>query len=508
MRLPRTLTIGALAAALIAAGACSDPDDATTVGDTASPTTAAPEPYEPVFAEGDCPVEVPDGLTVTCGTLTVPEDRSKPDGNEVVLPVVRIHSTSPTPKPDPVVYLHGGPGIGTLPNGIGGRATNPVLADRDLILYDQRGAGLAEPALECPEREEAFVTALSQPASFADELAMFDEAIETCHARLTDDEGYDLDQYNSETNAADLADLRMAMGYDEWNLWGISYGTRLALTAMRSYPEGIRSVVLDSVYPPSAGRVDDTIRSGNRAFDALANGCGTDPACAERFPDVRGDLDSLYASMNDEPYGFDFAFPDGQTRRLQLTGDDAVAGLFNALYETTLIPQLPAAIHDIATGGRTIIPLIAEDGIPFVNDTSEGAFLSYECADNAGHVDAAKVRELRAEPGQGGLLLLVGWNIFCDRWPVAPLPASFGRPVTSDIPTLVISGEYDPITPPGNSKATAESLEDAVYVSVPRGGHGPGLDTPCTTDVFTRFWDEGTAVDTSCVAAIVPTPFG
>src|SRR5690606_1119788 len=138
-----------------------------------------------------------------------------------------------------------------------------------------------------------------------------------------------------------------------------------------------------------------------------------------------------------------FTFPDGSERRFHLTGDDAVAGLFNALYETTLIPQLPAAIHDIATGGRTIIPLIAEDGIPFVNDTSEGAFLSYECADNGADIDGSKVRDLRAEPGQGGLLLLVGWNIFCDVWPVDPLPANFSTPVTSDIPTLVISGEYD-----------------------------------------------------------------
>ena len=497
-----------LAASLVAAG-CSSGDDATAVGDDANPTTAAPKPYRPVFADTPCMVDVPDGATVTCGTLTVPENRAEPDGNQVVLPVVRIHSTSPTPKPDPVVYLHGGPGIGTLPNGIAGRARNPVLAERDLIVFDQRGAGLAKPALECPEREQAFLDALSQPAPFADELKSFDTALSDCYDRLTG-EGYDLDQYNSLADAADLADLRVAMGFDEWNLWGVSYGTRLALTEMRSYPEGIRSVVLDSVYPPSAGSASDTVKSGQRAFDALSNGCATDPVCHAKYPDVKADLDKMASDLDAAPFSFDYTPPGGSPLTLRLTGNDAVGGLFNALYDTTLIPQLPAAIHDLANGGRALVPLIADQGVPFVNDTSEGAFLSFECADNGARVDPDEVAALRKDPGRAGLLLLVGWNLFCDSWPVKHLPKDYGKPMTGDIgiPTLVIAGEYDPITPPANSKATADQLGDwAVFIQVPHAGHGPGPDTECSLGVFTKFFDDGTKVDTSCVASIVPTPF-
>jgi len=500
-----------VAGALLAAG-CSSNDDAET-GDDAQPTTAAPKPYQPVWAEVGCetvPVTVPDGANVTCGTLTVPENRAEPDGNRVVLPVVRLRSTAPDPLPDPVVYLHGGPGIGTLANGIERRLSNPILARRDLIVFDQRGAGLAEPALECPEREEAFLDALTTADPFADELATFDDALSTCYRRLTA-EGYDLDQYNSLNDAADLADLRTAMGIDEWNLWGVSYGTRLALTAMRSYPEGIRSVVLDSVYPPSAGGADDTVRSGQRAFDALANGCSTDPSCASRFPDVTADLEKMAADLDAAPFEFVYDAKDGTPpRTLHLTGDDAVGGLFNALYDTALIPELPNAIHDLAGGGRALVPVIADMGVPFVNETSEGAFLSYECADNGARVDDAEVAALRKDPGRAGLLLLAGWNLFCDSWPVKHLPENYGNPMTADIgiPTLVIAGEYDPITPPANSKATAEQLGDsAVFFQVPHGGHGPGPDTECSLGIYTRFFDDLVNVDTSCVDGIVPAPF-
>jgi pimeloyl-ACP methyl ester carboxylesterase len=288
----------------------------------------------------------------------------------------------------------------------------------------------------------------------------------------------------------------------------VSYGTRLALTEMRSYPEGIRSVVLDSVYPPSAGSADDTVRSGQRAFDALANGCATDPVCHGKYPDVKADLEKMATDLDAAPFSFDYTVEGEPTpRTLHLTGNDAVGGLFNALYDTTLIPQLPAAIHDLANGGRALVPIIAESGVPFVNQTSEGAQLSYECADNGARLDRDAVQELRDDPGRAGLLLLVGWNLFCDQWPVQHLPKEYGEIVSSDIPTLVIAGEYDPITPPANSKATADALSDSVFIQVPHAGHGPGPDTECSLGIFTRFWDEGTAVDTSCVASIVPAPF-
>lgn len=501
--------IPAVVSVLVLAAACTSTEKTSTeppATQSVGATTANRSSYTPKWTDTKCVVKIPAGSKVTCGTLTVPENRAKPDGRKIELPVVRIHSKSASPKPDPVVYLHGGPGIGTLPNGIATKSANPVLASRDLIVFDQRGAGLASPSLECPEREKAFIRALSAPAPFTTELKSFDDALSNCYDRLTAS-GIDLNQYNSEANAADLADLRVAMGFDEWNLWGVSYGTRLALTEMRSFPEGIRSVVIDSVYPPSSGSVTDTVRSGTRAFDALANGCATDPSCHAKYPDVAADLEKLAAALDAAPVAFDYTDKEGVVHHFQLTGNDAVGGLFNALYDTNLIPQLPMVIHNLANGDTGIIPLIAEQGVPFVNETTEGAFMSYECADNGARINKKDVAKLRSDPGRAGLLLLVGWNLFCDKWPVNHLPRSYGDVVKSDIPTLVISGEYDPITDPAGSKATADALSDSVYISVPHAGHGPGPDTPCSFGIYTRFFDEGTKVDTSCVDSIVPTPF-
>ncbi|MEZ5322046.1 MAG: alpha/beta hydrolase [Microthrixaceae bacterium] len=494
----------ALLATVLVSGACSK-SSSTSTDDPTSPTSA--RGYTPAWTDGPCATAVPDGLKVTCGTLTVPENRSKPAGRQVKLAVVRLHSLSARPEADPIVYLHGGPGSGTLRNGLSRWTRSRWLERRDIIVLDQRGVGRSEPSLECPERERAFMKALAMPNDFKGQLAMFDTATRQCYDRLSG-EGIDLGRYNTTNNAADIADLRTALGIAKWNLYGVSYGTRLALVVMRNHPQGVRSVILDSVYPPSTASARSNVDSGTRAFDALANGCATDPKCHAKYPDLKGDVERLAAELDTHPFAMDYTDPTtGVSETLHLDGNDAVGGLFNALYDTDLIPQLPSAIHDMANGGRGLIPLIAQEAIPFVNDMTEGAFLSTECADNGARVRRSDVDALRSDPGRASLPLLASWNLVCRDWPVTTEPKSFGDVVHSSIPTLVISGEYDPITPPSDSKAVANALSDAEFISVPHGGHGPGPDTPCTQGIMDKWFDELNRVDTSCAAAIVPSPF-
>lgn len=462
--------------------------------------------YRPQLIDRQCPVEIPAEARVTCQALVVPENRTKTDGRHVELPVIRIHSRNPTPKPDPVVYLHGGPGSGTLGRGLANRVTNPILDERDLILFDQRGSGFATPSLDCPEREQAFVDTLATARPYDQSIAAFDTALLSCHARLVGS-GIDLDQYNTATNAADLADLRVALGLDQWNLWGVSYGTRLALEEMRSYPEGVRSVLIDSVYPTTAGAADDALKSGRSAFDALVNGCATDVVCSSAYPDLAGQFRMAIDRLNATPYPYDYTDPTGKVIPLKITGQAAIGGLFNALYDTELIPLLPLAITQLARGDYSLLATIGQQAIPFVNNISEGAYLSFECADQGHRIDQRRVESLRKNAEDGDVALLAGWNLFCDQWPVAGLPANFAEPVTSDIPTLVVAGEYDPITPPAQSKAVADALKNKVFIQLPRAGHGPVRDYPCGDKIFTRFWDDTTQVDTSCVTGITPAPF-
>lgn len=489
----------------LAALACSGTEGADgpdrTEGETS--TTSAPA-AEPTFERAPCEVVVPADRPVECGTVEVPVRHEDPDGPTLELAVVVIRSTAAEVEPDPVVYLHGGPGSGRLDQGFAAVGANPFLGRRDLIFFDQRGTGRSTPDLNCPERELAFVAVLTQTRPFDEELRLVGDAVAACHARLRD-EGVDLDAFDTVQNAQDLAVVRQALGVREWNLWGASYGTRLALEALRHHPEGIRSVILDSVYPPTAGG-GDPAESGRRAFAALAAGCAADPVCDTANPDVEATLERAARALDRQPYAFTWQRPDGPVE-LALVGDDLVGGLFNALYDTALVPLLPGAITSMSVGDRTLVPLVADTGIPFINDATEGAFFSVECADNGARMDRARVEELRRDPGRAGLLLLSTWQPFCERWPVEQLPSTFGDPVRSDVPALVVAGEYDPITPPGDSRAAAEALGRATFVQVPRGGHTPLFDTECTTDLALRFLDAPGPVDTACVATIRPQPF-
>ena len=483
-------------------GACSL--DQPTVDAGSPPTTTAP----PKFTEGNCLMPVPKGAVVSCGTVSLPEDRSRPGGRRIELAVARIHSRSANPAPDPVVYLHGGPGTGTLGDGIDTKVNLQILEHRDLIVFDQRGAGLSNPNLECPEREAAFIGALEADRPWADEVGSFDAAIATCHHRLTDVLHVDLNQYDTVTAAQDLDDLRIALGIKQWNLWGASYGTRLALEEMRSFPDGIRSAVLDSVYPPSAGAADDAVRSGQRAFQALADGCAKDTTCHRAIPDLAKLIRQLEDRLDAAPISFSSKPAEGgEPRKFVITGSDAIGGLFTALYDSDLIPLLPKIINDLAQGDTSIVPEFVNRGILFVNDSSEGAYLSFECADNDAKVDRRVVAGLRMDPGRAGLALLANWSLFCGSWPVDPAPVGFSGTVHSEVPVMVFAGEYDPITPPEQSRHVAEDLGNAEFVEVPRGGHAVALTTDCTRGVFTRFFDDLSGVDAGCVAAMTPRPF-
>ena len=179
------------------------------------------------FEEWDCPFPALDG--VTCGYLTVPEDRSQPDGYVVELAVAIISPTGANPDPVPVVYLEGGPGGASLISTDAFQA-EPIVEDHTLILFDQRGTGFSIPSLNCPELE--------------DDTSSDEDPVQACRDRLEADE-INLQMYNSAANAADVYDLVTALGYDQVNLWGISYGTKLGLTILRDYPEIVQSAVLD-----------------------------------------------------------------------------------------------------------------------------------------------------------------------------------------------------------------------------------------------------------------------
>jgi len=489
-------------AGLLVASCSNGDDDDQARGDRSpaeSEATAAPVSDDPELSDRSC-TELPDDLelTVRCHWLEVPADRKQPDAATVRLAVAVLDSPTAGPDDEPIVNLQGGPGFPSLSN-LSGFVNDVEELGRDIVLYDQRGIGLSEPLLECPEQEDAVVRNLGRAEAYEVELADFRNAVLTCRARLIS-ERVDLDLYDTETSAADLADLRVALDIERWHLWGPSYGGRLALATMRSHPEGIASAVLDSVYPPSGATVEAVLDAAAGAVDALISGCAGDPGCAEDHPDLKATIEEVQRQFNTTPFEgtVDLGEPRG-TVPIVITGDDIYAGLAFALRDTALIPQLPTFAADLARGETGIIPLVAQEAVPFATRAAAGVLYSVDCAD-VGELDAESSATLVEDPGRAAGLITYQGHTFCDEWDVEPLDEPFREPVRSDIPALVLAGTYDPITPPDYSQAVADVLADATYVEFEGFGHVVGLSHDCSTELIATFLDDPKAeLDTSCV---------
>jgi pimeloyl-ACP methyl ester carboxylesterase len=470
----------------------------TTAPPTTAGTTSTTVAISTTLTDWTCPEGAPAGAR--CHRLDVPADWSDPSSSRISLPVVVLPANAPTRREDAIVIPAGGPGDRGL-DGLRYWRESAIGQERDIVLYDQRGAGLAEPNLECPERDEAFVANLQRDEPFDIERGAIVTAFAACRERL-EAAGIDVDDYDSEASVRDLDAIREALGYDTWNLLGISYGARLTLAAMRSAPEHLRSVILDSVYDVTAGGIAQTAIDAERAFQQLADGCAADPACAAAHPDVAATITAVNERYNAAPIVVDVDLEDGAgPRRFVITGDDALGGLFNALYDADLVPLLPSILDGLANGETGVVPELIRQGVAFATRASDGMSVSVNCADNGGLPQSADEEAVR-HPGRTALLVT---DVLCSEWPVEPTSESFNEPVVSDIPALVLAGLYDPVTPPAGTEAVAGHLTNATFGLWPNRGHGV-TGEPCATTVELAFLADPTApVDLSCLAS-VPGP--
>lgn len=216
----------------------------------------------------ECVLDSPPDVKVTCGNLVVPEDRTNPSGKEIRLAVMIFKNQSQNPKPDPILFIIGGP----MPNlnfafGIW-YMFQSIRSDRDLIVFDQRGVGDSQPNLDCPEVSDWYNASFSEDThspQYGDSLV---GAHRACHDRLAQS-GINLSAYTSAATVADLKDLRVALGYSSWNIYSLGYGTRLTLQLMREDPGGIRSVILDSVIPPQVDIVAEQAFNAEQVLNLM-----------------------------------------------------------------------------------------------------------------------------------------------------------------------------------------------------------------------------------------------
>jgi pimeloyl-ACP methyl ester carboxylesterase len=330
-------------------------------------------------------------------------------------------------------------------------------------------------------------------------------AYQACRDRLVA-AGIELIAYTSAASAADLNELRLALGYEEWNLYGISYGTRLALTAMRDFPKGIRSVILDSVVPLQIDLFASYGACSQHALDVLFQNCAAYPYCSMYYPDLEQVLHNLIAQLDAEP--ITVPVYDRQQERsydVLVDGDAFTSLIVELLYMTEAIPMLPKLIYDTHQGEYQ--DLAGALGETFGSETrgSEGTYLSVMCNEDIPFTSLqimeaayADIDPILQKPIYNDVL--TGLDM-CDFWPTQMPDTSENQPVTSDIPALVLSGGYDPVTPPSFGRIAAETLANATHFEFPSVGHGVVYEPRgCANKLMIAFLADPTSVlDGSCV---------
>ena len=475
----------------------------------------------PEYVEGPCEFSVPfgQGPNISCGVLTVLESRSRPNGSTVRLAVAVLAARGGAKEPDPVVFLNGGPGASTtalLIQAFVPWFAAPVQGKRDIVLLDLRGTGLSQPSLACPEVDEASSAGLPR-----DQISA---AIEACADRLTR-EGVDLSAYTSAASAADVRDLMAALGYSEWNLLGLSYGTRVALTAMRDDPDGIRSAALDSPVPLQAELALDAPRGlFEHGLGAVFSACRADPACDAAFPDVEEKFYRLVAGLDAAP--LTVALPDhpqdpeSPVRTRVIDGGGFLDLVQSAVFDFDRLRALPSVFARLSAGDPAALTEIV--GEPFAPETmQQGAFFAVWCSEEAPFyqpelVDAAVAGlrpEVRSHARQSIELNLES----CRRFGLGRPPAAEDRAVESAIPTLLMEGEFDARSSPSYSERTAATLATS-YSFVFRGlGHAvlfapaseiAALRTTCAMKLAGEFLeDPGQRPTGECVSELPPAAF-
>lgn len=467
----------------------------------------------PDFTPDDCMFELPagalEGENVECGWLTVPEEHANPDGPTIRLAVAIVKSADPNPAPDPLVLLQGGPGGSTIDVFMSVlfplSGSSPLRRDRDLVLFDQRGTLYSEPALTCPEIIRLTEDTIERRLTVSEANRLVLEAYTDCLRRLEGD-GINLAAYDSVENANDIEALRLALGYDQINLYGVSYGTLLALHAMRQHPNGLRAVILDSVAPPDLNFVPEVPRNMQRAFDELFRACAADAECHRAYPDLENEFYKLVDRLNREPIQIPITdFETGARYDALLDGNSLINLTFQFMYATEAIPGLPKMITDLRDTGRSELLRVFWPLLAFDRTFAGGMYNTTLCAEDADFSEADisldGVRDEIRAANEGSAEYFAA---LCRTWNVPALPASIDAPVVSDIPTLIVNGQFDPVTPPAFGEWAARTLSRSFVVTIPTGGHGSALAGECAADILYAFLDNPTAQpDTSCLASKV-----
>jgi pimeloyl-ACP methyl ester carboxylesterase len=458
--------------------------------------------FIPTFEQTTCalPGMSPDiGSRLRCGTVSVPRDYDHPGAGTFKLAIVVIHPLVREPKADPVLFIQGGPGSPlTIHAARIARGESATLArNRDLILVDQRGAGRSEPAL-CPDLSRQQLGVFAQEGSPEDILAAWRSTYADCRRQLARN-GIDPAWFGTSVTVRDLEIVRRALGVPRWNIYGRSYGTEVAMTLVALYPNTLRAVVLDSVYPPDPLPMT-RMQTFDIALEALFQACRSAPSCTTAHPDLATTYREAMAALATAPLTITLP-PGSGASEIALGPVPFRAAVDLALYYRPLLAMLPKVIQSVHDrDAASLRPFIAHLTQQFITE-SPGDAVVVECRDRpslqAPHANSTLV----GGPG------IVDTRGICRDWIAPGPPASIAD--ASSVPTLLLTGAIDPVTPPPFARIVAAKMGSRAHVvEFPYVGHDIEESTPCGASLVTQFIVSPEApINTACVAEILPVAF-
>ena len=462
---------------------------ATPAAARAAPHTSADSP---VAVTIDCPITVPDEVDVECGALVVPENHETPDSPTVRLPYIILRSRSADPEPDPVVFTAGGPGYSSL-DSAWVFADSPILDQRDVIVFEQRGNRYADPALTC------------DPSVWWEETEGNTPCLDAIEAR-----GIDITQYTTHNIVRDVVALRKGLGYAQWNLYGSSFSTLVMLLVMDTDPNSTRSAILQSVRPPNETTFAHEADSPLRAIEQVFSDCAADDRCAASYPDLAEDFFALVRRLNAEPIEVEIESSTAEEPiSLTMDGDRfidwvAIDQLYGPVFPHHDAAYLPLLVTEVRRGNVRPLEIAAQnvwDANIEGSNWAWGLMFAISCQQDLPAAGATRPEaDLAASERLDGFARTSTQRAICAAWDLAPLPPAATDHVRSDVPALVLAGSYDPVTPPSWSRSAAEYLSNSTYVEFTGHGHDVTADNRCVVELQTAFLaDPMKELDTSCV---------
>jgi pimeloyl-ACP methyl ester carboxylesterase len=440
-------------------------------------------------------------LTAECGALTVAENPEQPDGRKIDLFVARVPAISLNKKPDPLFLIAGGPGTSAVD--LYTSSAGPfdrVRRDRDIILVDQRGTGRSH-RLDCNYGDRNIFERIDEVEVGAANIKCRDELSKKSDLRM----------YTTSIAVRDLENARVALGYERINLYGNSYGTRVAQHYARRYPKSTRTVILDGVVNPEVVLGPAIAIDAERALERILKRCAANADCAKAFVDPSADYRDLRARLTAKPERTMVSdVATGRPINFDFTTRHLSAVLRFASYNDDQAALLPLSLH-LATHEGNLTPLASQYRV-FANSLEAsfayGMHNSVACSEDAPLIDVSKLDEVALNATHMGAEQVHQLIEACKDWPKGVVDDDLHASFHSEAAALLLSGADDPVTPPQYATTAQRAFRDSKHVIIAGHGHGQ-LGAPCVDRIIANFVTAGTArgLDTSCTKNLMPMPF-